>query len=242
MKNRNKWTALLLTAGLCLSLAACGGNKTQDQEGRSFTTHDAEVYIDGLLRENFLGEADQEYLELVGIHEDDVEKVYESALEMDVDYFFSLYDIDHPTDELREEVQELYKEIYTHIKYEIVSAAQQEDGSFSVKVDMYPIDIVQTVSEASDTALADFYEEYPVDKINAMNDREFEAMDREWSRLIVDLYQDTLKEIGNMTVRSLSVLIEENDEGRYVLKTEDFDRLSELVIDYSNAGASATEE
>lgn len=45
-----------------------------------------------------------------------------------------------------------------------------------------------------------------------------------------------------MTVRSLSVLIEENDEGRYVLKTEDFDRLSELVIDYSNAGASATEE
>ena len=178
----------------------------------------------------------------MGIHEDDVEKVYESALEMDVDYFFSLYDIDHPTDELREEVQELYKEIYTHIKYEIVSAAQQEDGSFSVKVDMYPIDIVQTVSEASDTALADFYEEYPVDKINAMNDREFEAMDREWSRLIVDLYQDTLKEIGNMTVRSLSVLIEENDEGRYVLKTEDFDRLSELVIDYSNAGASATEE
>lgn len=239
MRNRNKWLSLILALGLCLGLAACGG---EEPGGRNFTTHDVEVYIDGLLKENYLGQADPEYLELVGIHEDDVERVYESTLEMDVDYFFQLYDIDHPTEELREEVQELYREIYTHIKYEIVSAAQQEDGSFSVKVDMYPIDIVQTVSEAFDTALADFYEEYPAERINVMGDREFEAMDREWARLIVDLYQDSLEEIGNMTVRSVSVLVEENDEGRYVLKTEDFTRLSELVIDYANAGASVEGE
>lgn len=240
MKNRNKWIALLLTTGLCLGLAGCGG--VEEVEGRSFTTHDAEVYIDGLLKENFLGEADPEYLELTGIHADDVERVYDSALEMDVNYFFSLYDIDHPSDELREEVKELYQKIYEHTKYEIVSAAQQEDGSFSVKVDMYPIDIVQTVSEATDTALADFYEEYPVERINAMGDEEFEAVDQEWSRLIVDLYQESLKEIGNMTVRSLSVLVEENSEGHYTLKSEDFTRLSELVIDYTNAGASVEGE
>lgn len=237
MKDRNKWTALLLTAGLCLGLAACRGKEAQG--GQRFTSHDVEVYIDGLLKENFLGQADPEYLELAGIDENDVEQVYESTLEMDAEYFFSLYDIDHPTDELREEVQELYREIYTHTKYEIVSAVQQEDGSFSVKVDVYPIDIVQTVSEAQDTALADFYEEYPVDRINAMSNKEFEALDREWAKLILELYQDNMEEIGNMTARSVSVLVEENDEGEYALSSEDFARLSELVIDYANAGASA---
>ena len=75
-----------------------------------------------------------------------------------------------------------------------------------------------------------------------MGDEEFEAVDQEWSRLIVDLYQESLKEIGNMTVRSLSVLVEENSEGHYTLKSEDFTRLSELVIDYTNAGASVEGE
>lgn len=241
MKNRNKWTALLLTAGLCLGLAACGGGE-ETQGGQRFTSHDVEVYIDGLLKENFLGQADPEYLELAGIDADDVERVYESTLEMDAEYFFSLYDIDHPSDELKEEIQELYREIYTHTKYEIVSAVQQEDGSFSVKVDVYPIDIVQTVTEAQDTALADFYEEYPVDRINAMSNKEFEALDREWARIIVDLYKDSMEEIGNMTARSVSVLVEENSEGEYALSSEDFTRLSELVIDYANAGATAEGE
>lgn len=237
MRNGKKWLALLLAAGLAPCLAGCG--EQEEPEARSFTTHDAEVYVDGLLKENYLGVAESEYLELVGIREEDAQELYESGLEMDVDYFFYLYDIDHPTDALREEVKELYKKIYAYTKYEVISAAQQEDGSFSVKVDMYPIDIAQMVSESFDTALADFYEEYPTERINTMSDREYEAMDKQWARLIVDLYQDSLEEIGNMTVRSVSVLVEENDQGYYTLNSEDLARLDGLVVDYTNAGASA---
>ena len=72
-----------------------------------------------------------------------------------------------------------------------------------------------------------------------MSDREYEAMDKQWARLIVDLYQDSLEEIGNMTVRSVSVLVEENDQGYYTLNSEDLARLDGLVVDYTNAGASA---
>ena len=63
-------------------------------------------------------------------------------------------------------------------------------------------------------------------------------MDQQWARLIVDLYQDSLEEIGNMTVRSVSVLVEENDQGYYTLNS-DLARLDGLVVDYTNAGASA---
>ena len=51
--------------------------------------------------------------------------------------------------------------------------------------------------------------------------------------------QDSLEEIGNMTVRSVSVLVEENDQGYYTVNSEDLARLDGLVVDYTNAGASA---
>lgn len=229
MGNWKRAAVLALTVGICLGLAGCREEKTD-----GFTTYDAEVYVDGLIKENYLGQADEAYMELVGIHEDDVETLYENALSRDANYFFVMYDIDYPTDELTEEVQELFREIYTYTKYEVVSAVEQEDGSFSVKVNVCPIDIVQMVNEAKDTATKDFYKKYPNDRVNAMSDEEYEKMDKEWARLIVDLYHDMMDEIGNMTQRSISVQIEKNENGAYTINSDDFARLDELILDYTN--------
>lgn len=227
---RSSALILALALALCLGLTACGGETST----KGFTTHDAEVYVDGLLKENYLGQGSEDYLELVGIHEDDVEALYDSALSMDAEYFFYMYDIDHPTDELREEVKDLYREIYQYTKYEIVSATEQEDGSFSVKLTVYPIDIAQTVSEAMNDATKKFYEKYPQDKINAMKDSEFEKVDQEWAKLILDLYKDALPEIGNMTEKSIVVQVEQNSDGLYTMNSDDFTRLDALIIDYTN--------
>lgn len=222
--------ALVLALTLCLSLAACGG----ESETKGFTTHDAEVYVDGLIQENYLGQGPEEYLELVDIDMEDVETLYDNALGMDAEYFFFMYDIDNHTEELHQEVKDLYREIYQSTKYEVVSAAQQEDGSFSVKVTVYPIDIAQTVSEMLNDATADFYKKYPQDKLNAMDDKEYEKVESEWAQMILDLYRDALKEIGNMTERSVSVQIEQNSDGLYTINSEDFARLDALIIDYTN--------
>ncbi len=233
-RSGKRGVALTLALALCLSLTSC---REESATTKGFTVHDAEVYVNGLIRENYLGKADESYLELVDTHAEDVEALYKSALSMDVEYFFYMYDIDYPTDEMREEVEKLYREIYPHIKYEIVSAAEQEDGSFSVKLNVYPIDIAQTVNEAKNSATEEFYEKYPQDKINAMRDSDYEKMDREWARLILDLYQDALKEIGNMTEKSITVQVEQNSEGLYAINSDDFARLDELIIDYTNMAA-----
>lgn len=224
-------TVLGLTLCLCLCLAACGGG---EGDTKGFTTHDAEVYVDGLIRENYLGQTQEEYLELTGIGTEDVETLYDSALDMDVEYFFFMYDIDDHTDELHQEVKDLYREIYKSTKYEIVSAAQQEDGSFSVKVTVYPIDIAQTVSETLNDATKEFYKKYPQNEVNTMGEKEYAEMEKEWARMILDLYQEALKEIGNMTERSVSVQIEQDSEGLYTINSEDFARLDALIIDYTN--------
>ena len=232
MRCSGKRGAILgLTLCLCLSLAACGGG---EGDTKGFTTHDAEVYVDGLIQENYLGQAPEEYLELVDISMEDVETLYENALDMDTEYFFFMYDIDDHTDELHQEVKDLYREIYKSAKYEIVSAAQQEDGSFSVKVTVYPIDIAQTVSETLNDATKEFYKKYPQNEVNTMGEKEYAEMGEEWARMILDLYQEALKEIGNMTERSVSVQIEQDSEGLYTINSEDFARLDALIIDYTN--------
>ena len=233
--NRKRGAAFVLALVLSLTLAACGG-ETTDTKG--FTEHDAEVYVEGLIKENYLGQADEGYLELVSIHEEDVAALYDNALDMDVEYFLYMYDIDYPTDELREEIKELYKEIYQYTKYEMVSAAKQEDGSFSVKLNVYPINIAQTVNEAMNDATKSFYEKYPQDQLNTMKDDAYEKVDQEWARLIVDLYKDAMKEIGNMTEKSIAVQVEQNSEGLYAINSEDFGRLDALIIDYTNMASS----
>ena len=131
----------------------------------------------------------------------------------------------------------MYRDIYKHTKYEIVSAAKQEDVSFSVKVNVFPINIAQTVNEMKNTVTEEFYEKYPQDTINTMRDEEYEKLEEEWSELIMGLYQDALKEIDNMTEKSLSIQVEQNSEGLYTINSDDFARLDALVIDYTNMTA-----
>ena len=236
-RSGKRGAALTLALALCLSLTSC---REESATTKGFTAHDAEVYVNGLIRENYLGKADESYLELVDTHAEDVEALYKSALSMDVEYFFYMYDIDYPTDEMREEVEKLYREIYPHIKYEIVSAAEQEDGSFSVKLNVYPIDIAQTVNEAMNDATEKFYEKYPQETLNTMRDEEYEKVDGEWAQIILDLYKEALKEIGNMTEKSISVQVEQNSDGVYTMNSEDFGRLDELIIDYTNMATADT--
>lgn len=234
-KYGKRGAALVLALVLSMGLTACQEG-TGDTKG--FTTHDAEVYVEGLIRENYMGKASEEYMELVDIHREDVETLYENALSMDVEYFCFMYDIDDPSDEIQEEIRELYRDIYENVKYELVSAAQQEDGSFSVKLNVYPIDIAQTVNETMNTATEEFYEKYPQEDINAMRDSEYAKVNEEWARLILDLYQDALKEIGNMAEKSISVQIEQNDDGLYVINSDDFARLDALIVDYTNMASA----
>lgn len=231
--------ALVLTLTLTLALTACA---PKEPAAKGFSAHDAEIYVNGLIQENYLGRASRDYLELVNIDQEDVEALYDSALSMDVEYFLAVYDIDHPTDEFRDEVKELYRDIYQFTKYDIVSAAQQEDGSFSVRLTVYPIDTAQLVNELKGEKTKEFYEKYPVDKINAMRDSDFERMDREWAQLILDLFQEALKETGNMTEQSITLQVEQSSEGLYSINNDDFARLDALIMDYSNTGEEKTGE
>lgn len=234
MKTWRRVSALVLALVLTLGLSACGG-KTE-----GLSKFDAKAYVDGLLRENYYGELTEAYAELVGATEEEAQEVYEYGIELEVSYFINMYEIEYPEDELYDELADLYKEIYKHAKFEVLDAAEMEDGSFSVQVNVEPIDIVQLADTDWDKTITPFYEKYPMDVQNAMSQKEYEKMDREYADLVLELYRDKLDEIGNMTVQTTLVQVKPDEDGVYSIDEDDFRKLDDLIIDYTDrVGVSA---
>ena len=227
-KLTRRFGALALALSLWLTLAACGAHS-------GLSKRDAKTYVDGLLRETYLGEFDADYLQMVGSDEDEAQKTYDSGLDTEAKFFMGLYQIEYPTEEIRQEVRAMYAEIYRHAKFEVVSAAGQDDGSFSVKVSVEPIDIVRLVDAAWAETVQPFYEEYPREEQNAMGEEDYRAMDAQWARLVLDLYQKKLPEMGNLAAQTLTVQLEQDRDGNYAITSEDLGRLDETIIDYSVA-------
>jgi len=220
--------ALAAALVLALSLSACGS------KGAEPTAFDAKLYMDGLFKKLYLGQFEQDYLDLFGIDQQQAEADYESSLQQEANYFIQRYGVEYPDDEYFDAVTELYRQVYQHTSYEIVSAAQQEDGSWSVKLTVEPIDIVHLVCEDEDTAdaIKAFAEKYPTDVLNGLDDEEYEEVDGEYADLILKLFQDQLPETGNLAPVSLTVQLEKNADGLYAITSKDFTALNEAVLDY----------
>ena len=234
MRMSKKIAALALAAIMAMTVSACA------RRSAGISEFDAKAYIDGLLRETYLGEFSPEYLELVGIDEETAQETYEAGISNEVSFFINLYEIEYPEEKLYEELTELYKEIYSHAKFEVTDAVKMDDGSFSVQVIVEPIDIVQLADTDWDKTIAPFYEDYPMEAQYAMTTEEYQAMDREYAQLVLDLYKDKLKETGNMTAKTILVSVAEGEDGAYTISHDDFSKLDELIIDYTdNVGASA---
>ena len=225
MKKMKRFAALALALGLTLTLGAC--------KKSGLSTFDAKAYVEGLLKETYLGEFDEGYMTLVGITEEEAQATYENSLDVGSNNFYYFYDIEYPAEEFHEKMMDLYKRIYAHAKFEVVSAAEQDDGSFSVKLSIEPINIVQLAEAKFEEAMQPFYDKYPMEVQQAMSDAEYEAMDQEYAQMILDLYESVMPEIGNEEAQSLSVQIEKGEDGYYSLTDDDFNRIDSLIINYN---------
>lgn len=224
MTMKKKLTALALAAALALGLCACGSG-----ERETLSSFDAKVYVDGLLRETYLGEYLPEYLELVGITESEAEYTYQTSLNTEVSNCLYYYDISYPTDELREELGKLYREIYSHAKFEVVSAVEQEDGSCVVKVSVEPVDTIHLAGDKREAAMREFNAAYPADVQEAMTDKE---LDKKHAAIVLKALRDVVEDTGNLPAEEILVQITRDGEGVYSLPTAELKKLDDRIIDY----------
>ena len=90
MRRSKKIVTLALAALLALSATSCA------RRSAGISEFDAKTYVDGLLRETYFGEASPEYMELVGIDEDEAQQTYEAGISNEVSFIINLYEIEYP--------------------------------------------------------------------------------------------------------------------------------------------------
>ena len=216
-----------LALTLALPLAACGESGSSGKVNEEKAT----ALVQGNLDEIYLGKFDPDYLELVDITENEAEETYLEGLEVEAETFMYYFNIEYPTDELKEEIIELYKKIYATSKYTVNPATKLDDNTFAVKVEVEPINIFELVNEDFDERMESLYEKYP--DIGALSEEEYEAMDAEWARIVLDLCDEKLPEMG-YTGESKSVVIQvvRDEDGTWSMLGDDFYTLDEYIILY----------
>ena len=222
--------ALCLCLCLCLVLTGCGG---ADGRTTDLTEADAALYVEGLLKETYLGEYDPDYLRLVDCTESQAREVYEAGLEADVDWFLESYGVEYPTEELREELRELYVGMYALARFQVVSAARQSDGSFSVKLTVEPVNVPYGLSSALEKAARPFCQKYPPEEVSQLTEEEARERDKEWAALLLEVWQEALEDGDNLSAQSITVQLEQDKDGNYAITQEDLERLDSLIVDYS---------
>ena len=144
--------ALLLTLVMVLSLAGCSsalGGKLQEEQ--------AIALVQGNIDEIYLGKFDEDYMEAVGSTEADCQANYENGLDLEAQFFANYFGIEYFTDDIREKVIALYRDIYSHSSYTVGSASKLDDNTIVVKMDVQPIDLFVQVTDTFQDDMADFY-------------------------------------------------------------------------------------
>lgn len=229
--------ALGLALGLVLGLSAC--------KGGSSDVDNVTTLVRGNLDEIYQGKYDPEYLKLVDSTESEGEEAYLEGLEVEAEYFAYYWGIiDASYDEkfedldqsLRDDIVALYKDIYSHSKYEVEPAVKQEDGNFTVKVTVEAIDVMQQASDLYDNdtyePLNAFYEKLGNVNPEEMTEEQYAEITNEYGRIIVQLVKEQLPNLGYQEAKSLSIQVEKDDKGVFSINNDDWERFDTMVIAY----------
>ena len=227
MKFFHRITALLLAGVMALGLAACGG----------ITSDDAEAYIQGLLDASYLGQYNQEYLDLADITEEESrteDYEWNTAAEAEI---LREYLAIQSTDASIQQSVDLIKEIYAHSKYSVTGASKLEDGSYAVTVSIQPMDILiryQNQTDVNEIWMTVLAEHGVMDQaaLDAMSDEEYMALEDIYAAAVLDGIQALVPEMGYGPEQSV-VLQLQLEGDTYTLVGTDWQHLDGMMIDYS---------
>ncbi len=222
MKRVKQITALVLVLVMAFALTACGDSNSAL----------AQKLIQGNLDEIYLGKYDPDYLKLVDSDEAAAQEIYEGGMEAEAEYFAYYFDISYLTDELKAEIVEMYKEIYSHAKYEVGEATKIDDTTFGVPVKVYPLDIMQLTMDDLEPAIDEFNAPYTAEQIQNMTDEEYQAYDAAWAHMIIDICKENIADMGTMEEKSLVIQVKKDSDGYWSMYGDDFDQMDSILIYY----------
>ena len=221
MKKAKRALALAAALVLALSLAGCG----------TLMTDSVKTLVQGNMDELYLGKYDEAYLELVDSTAEESEQNYLGGLEYEAEYFAQYFNVENLTDEIKAEIVELYKEIYSHSKYEVGEASKVDETTYGVKVTIYPLDVMQKVLEESDAAIEELNAQFTEEQL--ATEEGYAEYDAAWARMFISLCREKLANVGYLEPEEIVVqVVQDPADGLWTISENDFQRVDSYIIAY----------
>ena len=244
MKTFQRIMALAAAAVMALSLTACRDGGLSPDDAKKCV----QVELDTTYKGDFKG-----FKEFYSnVTDDDAKEQYDANIEGEADYFFSIAGCVDPEDQSSivepSEMQlfrarSLYKQIYAKSDYTVASASKQDDGTFSVKVNIKPLNILNLVVDNMEEHFADFTAKYDALDLEAMSDEDFLNWYRtvyapDYYDTLLDLLEAQIPNIGYEEERSIVVQVQQSEDKSLFISTDDLRNLDNLIMDYSGGSSS----
>ena len=228
-----RWTAGVLAAMLTLAVTACGG----------VTEDDITVYIQGEMDAYYLGQYNQDYLELMDYTEEEAAEAYEWNVNAEADRLLYFMDVQYYDDDVMTAAEELVRDIYAKSKYTVGTTTKLQDGNFTTEVLVEPIELMHLVTEED---IQDLYAQVcsdagysTYDQINALSEDEYNALEIEYAYRVLALLESLLPEITYGSEQSTMIQMKLDENNNYVMVGNNWTDMDDLIIDY--AGTFLTE-
>lgn len=229
MKIMKKLAAVCLAGAMVASLAACGASEADRMT----------AFVQGYLDMTYKGQFNEDFLKEWDMTEAEAQEQYEQGLGYEAEFFEGIAMIEYPSDELHQELVDMYKQIYSHSDYTVGKGDKLSSGNFAVEVTFKPIDIM-TKFTPEDFQLV--FEEVAAahgvtdnESLNAMSESDYQALDAEYAAKVVEMVKAELPNIGYGDEKSIVVQIK-NGATSYEPVQEDFNKIDDALIDYTSFG------
>ncbi len=179
----------------------------------------------------YLDQYSDEYLKKVNLDKAQAEQQYQEGLNVEADVFANLFNIelDSCDDAVKEKILALYRQIYSHSKYEVGTESRNGD-TYLVQLTVYPIDIFAKVIEEDVEEFGNTMQSREAaGEFADLTDAEFEAV---WAQAVIDMVSGHLNSIGYLDAQTISVQVVQDDDGAYSIDSSDFQRIDSLMIAY----------
>ena len=216
--------AIVLACLLLLGLTACKAIPTRAEQ---FT-----ALVRGNLDEIYLGRADSNYLKLTGSTVEDVKANYESSLLQEADFFCGYFGISHPTESVMAEVTELYRQIYSHASYTVGEAVKADEKTYTVKVEIQPLNIMDAAIQGHDEALAGFYEKYTGVSPDDLSGEELTSYEADWADAVIEMVRAQISHTTYRSAETVDVRVMQDGDGTWQMNAEDLQTVDALILYY----------
>lgn len=219
-----KIISIILLAVMLLSLCACG-TSFEDK---------VTALVQGNIDSIYLGVNSEEYVKLVGSTEAELREGYEDGLDAEAEVFAYYFDIEYLDDDLKNEIIDMYKVIYSNSKYVVNPASKLDDNTYAVKLEIFPIDIIDLVTDdvVWEAGLEEWNEKYAEVDIDTMTEEEYMQYDRDWAEAIINMFYEQMPNLNYMDSKTIVIQVVKDTDGAWTISDDDMSTIDELIIYY----------